>query len=99
MIIVCNILTKTKNHDVYDEVAVNKYPIVIIDDCEDVDRYCDEFGQNEFMLEIVKKHVKNDVTFDNAKLYLRFLDDSTQRAVMDRNIVVSEKITKEQWKN
>lgn len=99
MIIVCNILTKTKNHDVYDEVAVNKYPIIIVDDCDDVDSYCDNFGQNDFMLDIVKKHVKNEVTFDNAKLYLRFLDETNDVVVVDRHLVVNEKITKEQWKN
>lgn len=98
MIVLCNILTKTKNHDVYDEVAINKFPIIIIDDCEDITKYCDDFGNNEFMLKMVKKHVKNETTFDNAKIYLRFFDE-TNEVIEDKIIVVNEKITKEQWKN
>lgn len=98
MIITCNILTKTKNHDVYDEVAVNKFPIIIIDECEDIERYCDGLGDDSFILEIVKKHVKNDITFENAKLYLRFFNEETEN-VVDKVIVVNEKITYEQWKN
>jgi hypothetical protein len=31
MIVAINILTKTKNGDVYDEVAINKFPIIVDD--------------------------------------------------------------------
>lgn len=98
MIITCNILTKTKNHDVYDEVAVNKFPIIITDECTDVDSYCDGLGEDGFILEIVRNHVKNDITFENAKLYIRFFNEDSDE-VTDKVIIVNEKITYEQWKS
>ena len=98
MFAVINILTKTKNGDTYDEVAINKYPMVVFDN--DISNISDIITDETF-LNGLKSHIKNEITFDNAKLYIRIFDDSKSMQdmlVQEYNITLKEIITKEQWK-
>lgn len=93
-----NILTKTKNGDTYDEVAINKYPMVVFDN--DISNISDIITDDTFVNGL-KSHIKNEITFDNAKLYIRIFDDSKSMQdmlVQEYNITLKEIITKEQWK-
>lgn len=102
MVISINILTKTKNGDTYDEVAINKYPIVIIDnDAENLDEWLNEFMMSNDFILILKHHIKNETTFNNSKLYIRALieemTDNEQK--IDKIIKISEKIELDVWMN
>lgn len=100
MILVLNILTKTKRGDVYDEVAINKYPIVIsIDGNCDIDEWLDEFLGSDDFSRILSNHIRNRATFDNSKLYIRIYDDGENK-VDDRVIIIADKINDIQvWEN
>lgn len=74
-IYIINIVTTTKNKDLYDLVAVNEYPIVIR--CVDEDRLKDILRGEEFTSRI-KDELKTKNLYDQGIYYIReLLDDST----------------------
>lgn len=89
MITVFNITTRTKCGDVYDEVAINKYPIVIVG-FDGRDEEC--LLNDSEITDVITSHIRNDATYEYAKLYIRVFDDN--------NEMVSEKIImlNKKWK-
>lgn len=107
MIVAINILTKTKNGDVYDEVAINKFPIIVDDpDIElqynkNYDEWIEDFIRDDSEtggICCLKKHIKNTITFDNSRFFMRFFDEDNGETI-DKIIKISEKISLSVWKN
>jgi hypothetical protein len=46
----------------------------------------------------LKKHIKNTITFDNSRFFIRFFDEDNGETV-DKIIKISEKISLSVWKN
>lgn len=83
-----NIVTDTRAGDSYEQVAVNPFPIIYIDD-EDVD----EIMNDEEFIRVIRKYIKNEITYQHAQLYIRQLDNQYQLTEYVFNI--RDKIT---WK-
>ena len=66
---IINLVCRTKPGDYYDQVALNKFPIVVIDnDIESVIK--------SEINDYINKLVPNEVLRDDIKLYIRILDDN-----------------------
>lgn len=63
-----NITTDTKNTDVYDKVAVNKFPIIA--KCRDIDDLM-LFLRNDDTTKFIKDNLKNQRLYDNAYYHIR----------------------------
>lgn len=71
MIYVINIISPTKEGE-YQEVALNKFPIIWYTDQEEIKDLCDE----ENFINAVKNNIKTKKIYDNASIYYRkFTDD------------------------
>lgn len=91
MIYTINITTKTRPGDAYSSVAINNFPIIYISEESVEDIY-----DNEDLIEIVRKYIKNKTTYENAILSIRtlsddFLESNTYAAK------VQDKIHLEEW--
>ena len=68
MIYAVNLLVDTKTTDLYDKVAVNKYPIIVI--CKDENELWEKL-----ILESTRKWLKENIRtkrlFDSAYFYIR----------------------------
>ena len=86
MIHAINIVVPVKRSNVYDEVALNKYPIIYIDD-EDVDGIFDD----EELQNALAKYIKNQVTHDSAKINIRTIyGDET---IQNRSFKFKDKVS------
>lgn len=65
---ILNIVSPTKEADIYDEVSLNAYPIIWSDDLEDL--YIDETFKKS-LISIVKK----ESIYEKCKICWRLLDD------------------------
>lgn len=77
MIYALNIVTVTKSTDIYDAVAVNKYPLIIV--CEQNE--LDTFLKSEEMVTFCKSYIKSKNLYDHSKFYIRAIDDEHDTAV------------------
>ena len=72
MIYVLNIVTATKESDaLYNEVAVNTFPIVWTTDSQDIEEL---FADEEFKT-AMEKIIKSKKVYENAIIYYRSFDD------------------------
>lgn len=72
MIYVLNIVSPTKNSDtLYDEVAINLFPIVWVSSNE-----LDSLLKDELFINKIKEIVKSKKIYENAKIFYRRFDDS-----------------------
>ena len=76
MIYTLNIVTVTKSTDLYDAVAVNKYPLVMMCESEEFET----FLKSEQMQVFCKQCIKSKNLYDHAKFYIRVIDDNTENA-------------------
>lgn len=70
MIYVINIAVDTKTTDIYDKVAINKFPIII--QATNQDNLISILGRDE-----IKDFVRNNISkvlYENAAYYIRFVD-------------------------
>lgn len=65
---VLNLVVNTKNTDIYDKVALNKYPMVII--CKS-ESELKEFLATEDTAEFVKSLIKSQRVYDTAEWKIR----------------------------
>ena len=91
MIHTINIVTKTRAGDKYREVAINPYPIIYIDDVD-----VENILQDEDLISIVRKYIKNKATYDNATLCFRTLSDDMMTTTI-KTVLLKDKIILEEW--
>lgn len=77
-----NIVTVTKNAELYDAVAVNKFPCCI---CADDEQEFYETLKTEQVITFVRESLKSKYLFDNAMLYVRMITDEGEH----KNITLS----------
>lgn len=65
-----NLTVDTKTTDLYDQVAINKFPIIVI--CKDEQELWDKLSTEETALWI-KQNVRTQRLFDSAYFYIREL--------------------------
>lgn len=71
MIYTINLVVDTKVTDIYDKVALNKYPMVIF--CNDINELKDILSNTD-TINYVKNYIKSKKIFDNAQWYIRSID-------------------------
>lgn len=70
MIAVINVIAPTKSTDIYGEVALHKYPIVV--KCKDLDDLKKLLSaQNQYINQLFR----TQSLFDKAKYYIRIIDE------------------------
>ena len=72
MIYAINIVTVTKSTDIYDAVAVNKFPILIA--CNSRDELYGILGGDQ-VKNFCQQMIKTQNLYDHSKFYIRELDD------------------------
>lgn len=70
-IYVINLCVDTKTTDIYDQVAINKYPIVVFGD----DDYLLRILNSENVRDYVKEHISKQL-YENASWYIRKIEES-----------------------
>lgn len=68
MIFAINLTVDTKTTDLYDQVAVNKYPIIVI--CNDEKELWEKLSSSS-TISWVRKNVRTNKLFDSAYFYIR----------------------------
>lgn len=63
-----NLTVDTKTTDLYDQVAINKYPIIVL--CNDEQELWDKLSTEETIFWI-KSNVRTQRLFDSAYFYIR----------------------------
>lgn len=90
-----NLVVDTKNTDIYDKVALNKFPIIIY--CKNEAELREILSTDEKILDYIKTVIKSQRVFDSAEWDIRSLyyDDYTESGITVREIVwkLSELIT------
>ncbi len=74
MLYAVNICTIPKQNEYYDVVAVNKFPIFI--QCSGDDEFYKMLNNAEIST-FIENQLKTDFLFDNAKIYVRSIDEET----------------------
>lgn len=94
MLFVVNIISRTRG-SVYDEVALNRFPIVYIND--DISNADDLFADIDFK-NIIMKYISNTTVFNNAKVCARAVaDDEGEWTHADTEYILNEKITNDEY--
>ena len=75
-IYVINVTVDTKTTDLYDQVAINKFPIIVI--CKDEDELREKLS-NEEASNWIKQNVRTQRLFDSAYFYIRELSKGTNQ--------------------
>lgn len=70
---VINVVVNTKTTDLYDKVAINKYPIIVI--CADEKELWEKLS-NEETSEWIKQNVKTKRLFDTAYYHIREISNN-----------------------
>lgn len=73
MIFAINLTVDTKTTDLYDQVAVNKYPIIVI--CDDEKELWEKLSSSS-TIAWVRKNVRTNKLFDSAYFYIRGINDA-----------------------
>ena len=68
---VVNICVDTKSTDIYDKVAINKFPIIL--SCKESQLRV-VLGNDDFK-NYIHQHISKQL-FDNAQFYIRIIDDN-----------------------
>lgn len=80
-----NIISKTREGALYDEVALNKYPIVYISDCTP-----DELFEQRDLVDAIRRKVLTSNVYGNAKICVRCIDEKDE--VSDLLFILKDKI-------
>lgn len=88
MMYVLNIVSPTKDSDtLYNEVAVNVFPIVWITSSNELDSLL----KDKIFISKIKEIIKSKKIYENAKIYYRRFDDSMNLIDQD-SFLLNEKI-------
>lgn len=73
-----NLTVDTKTTDLYDQVAINKYPIIVL--CNTEQELWDKLSTNE-TIKWVKLNVRSKRLFDTAYFHIREIDDNNVKDI------------------
>lgn len=88
MIYIINIISKTREGTLYDEVALNKYPIVYVNDCGE-----DQLFDDKELCDAIGKKILSKRVYDNAKICVRCIDEEYN--IRDLLYILRDKINLE----
>lgn len=74
-----NLVVDTKNTDIYDKVALNKFPIII--KCKTEAELKDILSQ-ELAQKFIQDHIKSQRVFDSAEWFIRCIYDENVREIV-----------------
>ena len=66
-----NLTVDTKTTDLYDKVAVNKYPVIVI--CENKEELWEKLSSQETS-NWIRENIRNQKLFDSAFYHIREID-------------------------
>jgi hypothetical protein len=76
---VVNLVVDTKNTDIYDKVALNKFPIII--KCKTESELKDILSQ-ELAQKFIQDHIKSQRVFDSAEWFVRCIYEDNVREIV-----------------
>lgn len=76
---VVNLVVDTKNTDIYDKVALNKFPIII--KCK-TEAELKEILTQEMAQTFLQSHIKSQRVFDTAEWFVRCIYESDVREII-----------------
>jgi hypothetical protein len=76
---VVNLVVDTKNTDIYDKVALNKFPIII--KCKAEAELKDILSQ-ELAQKFIQDHIKSQRVFDSAEWFVRCVYEDDVREIV-----------------
>ena len=68
-----NLTVDTKTTDLYDQVAVNKYPVIVI--CKDIDELWDKLSSQD-TINWVRANIRHKRLYDSAFFHIREITDN-----------------------
>lgn len=74
-----NLVVDTKNTDIYDKVALNKFPIII--KCK-TEAELKEILSQELAQKFIQDHIKSQRVFDTAEWFIRCIYDENVREIV-----------------
>lgn len=74
-----NLVVDTKNTDIYDKVALNKFPIII--KCKTESELKDILSQ-ELAQKFIQDHIKSQRVFDSAEWFVRCIYEDDVREIV-----------------
>ena len=74
-----NLVVDTKNTDIYDKVALNKFPIII--KCK-TEAELKEILSQELAQKFIQDHIKSQRVFDSAEWFIRCIYDENVREII-----------------
>lgn len=74
-----NLVVDTKNTDIYDKVALNKFPIII--KCK-TEAELKEILSQELAQKFIQDHIKSQRVFDSAEWFIRCIYDENVREIV-----------------
>ena len=78
---VVNLVVDTKNTDIYDKVALNKFPIII--KCK-TEAELKEILTQEMAQTFIQDHIKSQRVFDSAEWFIRCIYEKDVREIVWR---------------
>lgn len=79
MIFAVNLTVDTKTTDLYDQVAINKYPIIVI--CNDEKELWEKLSADS-TIKWIKENVRTKHLFNSAYFYIRGI-----KGIKDHNVI------------
>lgn len=74
-----NLVVDTKNTDIYDKVALNKFPIII--KCK-TEAELKEILSQELAQKFIQDHIKSQRVFDTAEWFIRCIYEENVREIV-----------------
>lgn len=76
---IINLVVDTKNTDIYDKVALNKFPIIV--KCK-TESELKEMLSQELAQKFIQEHIKSQRVFDSAEWFIRCIYDNDVREIV-----------------
>jgi hypothetical protein len=76
---IINLVVDTKNTDIYDKVALNKFPIIV--KCK-TESELKEMLSQELAQKFIQEHIKSQRVFDSAEWYIRSVYEDSVREIV-----------------
>ena len=76
---VANLVVDTKNTDIYDKVALNKFPIII--KCK-TEAELKEILSQELAQKFIQEHIKSKRVLDSAEWFIRCIYEEEVREIV-----------------
>lgn len=82
MIFAVNLTVDTKTTDLYDKVAINKYPVIVI--CKDEKELKDKLSSSS-TIKWIRENIRIQRVFDSAYFHIRGIKDLNDDNILEFN--------------